>query len=173
MLKKTADRILKLNSHLVLFEKGLLCLLLFTMLFLSMWQIALRNFFSGGIFWIDHILRLCVLWIAFIGASLAFEYKKHIKIDILINVIHSSKTKAAVSVIAELATMIICLLLFIASANYIDMVSSSSRATIIKSIPDWYFRLVIPYTFLVMTIRGPLNIYRLLYPFPHDKKENE
>ena len=173
MLKKAANSILKINSHLVLFEKCLLCLLLFSMLSLSIWQIVLRNIFSGGEFWIDHILRICVLWIAFIGASLACEYKRHIKIDVLINVIRSKKTKARVSVIAELASIIICLLLFTASADYIRMASTSNRATIISVIPDWYFRLVIPYTFLVMTFRGPVNIYRLLTPSINEKPENE
>ena len=172
MFKKAADSILKINSRIVLFEKCLLCLLLFSMLSLSIWQIVLRNVFSGGIFWIDHLLRICVLWIAFIGASLAFEYKRHIKIDALINVIRSKELKAWASVVGELAAMIICLLLFIASADYIKMASTSSRATIISTIPDWYFRLVIPYTFLAMTFRGPLNIYRLLYPSIAERKEN-
>ncbi len=161
MLKRAADSLLKFNNRLVLFEKCLLCLLLFSMLCLSLWQIALRNLFSGGMFWIDHIVRICVLWIAFIGASLAFEHKRHIKIDVLHNVIRSKRNRVWIAVISEASTMIICILLFAASADYIKMASTSSRATIIPAIPDWYFRLVIPYAFLAMTFRAPVNIYRL------------
>ncbi len=171
MLRKAAGSILKFNHRLVLLEKYLLCLLLFSMLSLSIWQIVLRNIFSGGMFWIDHILRIFVLWITFIGASLAVEYKKHIKIDALINLIQSEKLKTRASVFGELAAMVICILLFSASVDYIKMASTSSRATIISAIPDWYFRLVIPYTFFIMTFRGPLNIYRLLYPTFIENKE--
>lgn len=149
------------NRQLVLFEKCLLCLFLFSMLFLSIWQIILRNFFSGGFFWIDQILRICVLWIVFTGASLAFEYKRHINIDILTNVIKSAKMNTAVSIIAQSSAMIICLILLIASIDYIRMASSNSSATIFSAIPDWYFRLIIPYCFSVMVIRAPINIYRL------------
>ncbi len=161
MLKKTADTFESINGLFVKFEKGLLCLVLFTMLFVSIWQIVLRNFFSGGMFWADHLLRVCVLWIAFIGASLAYEHKRHIKIDIFTHIIGSASVKTALAIIAELASFVICMLLLAASIEYLQMAATSSRASMHPAIPDWYFRLVIPYAFLAMTLRAPINLYKL------------
>ena len=69
------------SRYLLVFEKFFLCLLLFSMAFLSFGQVLARNLFSSGFMWIDEILRVEVLWITFVGASLAAEYGQHIKIE--------------------------------------------------------------------------------------------
>lgn len=160
-----------INRYLVVFEKCLLCFCLFFMLFLSLWQIILRNFFSGGFFWIDQILRLCVLWIAFTGASLAFQYKRHIKIDVLTAIVRPGRIKNTVSLIACLSSLVICLILFAASIEYIQMAATNRHATIIPAVPDWYFRLIIPYCFFVMTIRTLLNTDSLFNPESTDPED--
>ncbi|MCH7552365.1 TRAP transporter small permease, partial [Patescibacteria group bacterium] len=50
---------------------------------LSFSQVVLRNLFSGGILWGDILLRQLVLWVGFLGASLAVREQKHIAIDFL------------------------------------------------------------------------------------------
>ena len=50
---------------------------------LAFLQIFLRNVFTTGLAWGDLVLRNLVLWIGFIGATLATREGKHINIDIL------------------------------------------------------------------------------------------
>ncbi len=150
-----------INKWCVVFEKILLCTLLFTTIFLAFGQIVSRNLFSMGYVWVDQVLRICVLWIAFTGASLASEYKGHIKIDVMYNIINSQGTKAAIEIIAQILTMIICALLFTASVQYIMMISTDPRASLIATIPDWYYRGIIPYCFLIMTIRCFIHALKL------------
>lgn len=159
---RIAGILLRLNSLLVQAEKVTLCLLLFSMAGLSIWQIVLRNLSGGGISRIDLILRLSVLWIAFIGASLAFEYKRHIRIDVLYNLMKAERSQRYVSIIAELTALIVAILLFIASADYIHLAVTGNQATIFPLIPDWCFRLVIPYAFLAMAFRTGVNLLRLI-----------
>jgi len=64
-------------------EDALLVTLLTAMILLASTQILLRNFFDSGIVWIDPILRVLVLWLGLIGATVATRANKHIRIDLL------------------------------------------------------------------------------------------
>ena len=64
-------------------EDGLLALLLSVMIVLAGTQILMRNLFDSGFVWIDPLLRVGVLWLGLIGATVATRNNKHIRIDLL------------------------------------------------------------------------------------------
>jgi len=156
-------KLLLLNKYLKYFDRFLICVLLFSMIFLSFGQVVSRNLFSKGFIWIDIVLRIEVLWLTFIGAALATEYRQHIKIDFLSNVISSHRFKKQINIIAQVFAMLICLALFIISANYIQVISIKSSSTLFKGIPDWAFKIVIPYCFFMIFFRSLINIPRIYY----------
>lgn len=63
-------------------EEALLCLLLAAMIVLACVQIFLRTAVSGGLLWIDPLLRYLVLWSGLLGAVAATGQGKHIAIDL-------------------------------------------------------------------------------------------
>ena len=63
-------------------EEVLLCLLLAAMILLACVQIFLRTAASGGLLWIDPLLRYLVLWSGLLGAVAATGQGKHIALDI-------------------------------------------------------------------------------------------
>ena len=66
-------------------ENILLVVFVLFMIGLSFTQVILRNFFSSGFNWADMCLRNIVLWVGFIGASLATRDNRHITIDAVTN----------------------------------------------------------------------------------------
>jgi tripartite ATP-independent transporter DctM subunit len=64
-------------------EDALLVVLLSTMIVLAGTQIILRNFLDSGFVWIDPLLRVLVLWLGLLGATVATRNNKHIRIDLL------------------------------------------------------------------------------------------
>jgi TRAP-type C4-dicarboxylate transport system permease small subunit len=64
-------------------ESGLLVLLLSSMILLAAYQVIARNFFDTGILWGDSLVRVLVLWVTFIGATIASRNDEHIRIDLL------------------------------------------------------------------------------------------
>lgn len=64
-------------------ENGLLVLLLSTMILLAAYQVIARNFFDTGILWGDALVRVLVLWVTFVGATIASRNDEHIRIDLL------------------------------------------------------------------------------------------
>ena len=63
-------------------EEAVLCLLLAAMIVLACVQIFLRTAVSGGLLWIDPLLRYLVLWSGLLGAVAATGQGKHIAIDL-------------------------------------------------------------------------------------------
>lgn len=68
-------------------ERGVLTLLLISLIVFSFLQIILRNFFRTGLIWIDPLLRNFVLWIAFLGSFAATAAGRHIAIDVFSRVL--------------------------------------------------------------------------------------
>jgi len=64
-------------------EEKVLCLLLAAMIVLACLQIFLRTVCSGGLLWIDPLLRYLVLWCGLLGAVSATSQGKHIALDII------------------------------------------------------------------------------------------
>lgn len=64
-------------------ESGLLVFLLSSMILLAAYQVIARNFFDTGILWGDALVRVLVLWVTFIGATIASRNDEHIRIDLL------------------------------------------------------------------------------------------
>ena len=151
------------NRYLVLFEKIVLAILLFSMIVLSFGQVVARNIFSTGFIWIDQVLRLDVLWVAFLGAALATEYHQHIKIDFLASLIRSESSKNLIITGANIFAFLICCLLLIVSSRYIYIVSSDMTSTVLVGIPDWLFQLIIPYCFFVASLRIFINMSNMLF----------
>ena len=61
----------KIDEIIAGLETALITVILSLMIILSFGQVVLRNFFNESILWGDIFLRQMVLWVGFIGASLA------------------------------------------------------------------------------------------------------
>ena len=73
----------RLAAGLRFVENGLLVVLLGGMILLAAYQVVARNFFETGILWGDALVRILVLWVTFIGATIASRNDEHIRIDLL------------------------------------------------------------------------------------------
>ena len=101
-------RILKnIDSWISKFETVILVVVLSTMVILAFLQVVLRNLFSEGILWGDTFLRHLVLWVGFLGASLATREKKHINIDLFTR-FFKGKAKSFIVSIVNLFAAVVC-----------------------------------------------------------------
>ena len=140
-----------INNILAKIESVLLIIILFSMILLAFLQVILRNFFSTSIFWGDTLLRHLVLWIAFIGASLATRENRHINIDVLSRSL-SKSVKRIISIIVNLFASTICFFLLKASITFLKY-EKESGSTLIKEIPIWIFQIIIAIGFGLMMLR--------------------
>lgn len=143
--------ITSINNLIAKIESVLLIIILFSMILLAFLQVILRNFFSTSIFWGDTLLRHLVLWIAFIGASLATKENRHINIDVLSRML-SKPAKRAAAIIVNLFAASVCFFLMKASITFLKY-EKESGSTLFADIPVWVFQIIIAFGFGLMMLR--------------------
>lgn len=153
--------IIRLNNILAIAEKSFLIFILTTMILLAFLQVFLRNFFSTSLLWGDTLLRHLVLWVGFLGASLAAKEGKHINIDVLSRVLPSS-WKRSVSVIVNLFSGTVCFFLMRAAITFIEYEKESS-ATLFGNVPIWIFQSIIVIGFGLLMFRFFMSALELLF----------
>jgi len=139
------------DNWIARFESILLVIVLSMMVLLAFLQVVLRNLFSEGILWGDTFLRHLVLWVGFLGASLATREKKHINIDLFTR-FFKGKAKALILSVTNLFAATVCWYLTSAAWTFV-MDERAYNSIIFNDIPAWYFQIIIPVGFLLMTFR--------------------
>jgi C4-dicarboxylate transporter DctQ subunit len=141
-------------------EQVLLIAFLAFIILIAFLQIVLRNFFFTGLDWGDAMVRNLVLWIGFIGATLATKEGKHINIDVVSRWL-PSLGKNVVALVTHLFSFCICCLLAYAAIKFIKNEVQMEKMTFLN-IPAWVPELILPFTFLLMAFRFGLRSFRNL-----------
>lgn len=139
----------KLNYRLYKFQQFFVVVLFMLLLAIAFLQVVLRLFFRSGIESADSIIRYLVLWVGFLGASLATYKNRHINIDVA-SQFFKKLNKKLVSLIVYFISLSMSFLFLAASIIFIiNELNSSSK---IIFIPVWVLELVLPFSFLFIML---------------------
>jgi len=133
------------------FEDILLVVLLSSMVLLASTQILLRNLFEFGLVWADPLLRIMVLWLGMIGATVASRDNRHIHID-LVSHFFSKTAYLLIQTFVGQFTSWVCLLVAWNGAHWVRL-DFVDGLTGILGIPAWALEIIIPITFALIGIR--------------------
>ncbi|MBU0993221.1 MAG: TRAP transporter small permease [Proteobacteria bacterium] len=161
-MKKLTDILEMVDGHIASMEKWLICISVITMISIAFGQVVLRNTLSMGFLWVEHLTRILILWVTFLGASTASREKRHISMDLLTRYVSEPKQKVF-SIISSLTVGVCCFLLFMTSVSYIHIQMDSHVSNIWPGAPDWVFLLVIPYFFMITMFRSLLQIKNVYF----------
>jgi C4-dicarboxylate transporter DctQ subunit len=152
----------RIDTVVARFEGWLLILFLSLMVFLTFLQVILRSLFiyahmgwandlMGSLDWAEPFVRLLVLWVTFLGASLVTGENRHIKIDLLTQVIPVS-WRPPLDVLLSLAGALVAALMFKASLFYVST-EMSFGGKLFLNVPNWIGQLILPAGFLLIGFR--------------------
>jgi C4-dicarboxylate transporter DctQ subunit len=170
----------RIDTAIARFEGWLLILFLSLMVFLTFLQVFLRSLFiyahmgwandlMGSLDWAEPFVRLLVLWVTFLGASLVTGENKHIKIDLLSQILPLS-WRPPLDVLLSLAGALVAALMFKASLFYVST-EMSFGGKLFLNVPNWIGQLILPagflligFRFLVRSLSSALGILRRTMP---------
>ena len=132
-------------------EDALLVVLLSSMLALASLQIFLRNFFDAGLVWADPLLRVMVLWLGLIGATVATRDNKHIRIDLLSRFFERNTHRLIQAVIGQISAWT-CLVIAWYGMTWIRM-DFADGFTGVAGIPAWMLEVIVPLSFGLIGLR--------------------
>jgi TRAP-type C4-dicarboxylate transport system permease small subunit len=115
-------------------------------------------YFPNGLLWGPTFALCCMLWIGFLGASLATYEKRHLALEMGEKIWPKPifhYVKALSLVVAGLMAIFLCYLAYLSVKDYRAAWVFNPRAgnLLPTSIPKWTMLLVLPYAFTVMTVR--------------------
>ncbi len=142
----------KIFDKIAAFEKGLVAVCLAFMVILVLAQIALRNLFNSGIPGGDSMVKHMVLWVGFLGAGLATRDGNHVRIDVASKIL-PRMIKPFAQIMADVFSLGICILLFIAAYQFVVGEYHTGAALPFMEIPVWLMEVIIPIGFLTITVR--------------------
>ena len=150
----------RMDQWLGKLEQVFLTIFLSLMILLAFWQIVLRNLLSTGLPWGDTLVRYLVLWVGFIGASLAAREGKHIQIDVALQWMPGIG-KDILQFITNLFSAFICGVLAFAAYRFIQNEAMMGDVSAL-GFPVWFLQVIIPVTFALMTLRFGVKSFREL-----------
>lgn len=161
------------ERNLAKLEGWFIVALLSEMVALTLAQVLLRNLhihgrihqanlLLGQIDWAEPLVRLSVLWVTFLGASVLTAENRHIRIDLLAPVL-PTRWAPCRETIVSIAAAVVCGLLFSASLQYVE-VEYHSGTTLFLGIPSWVTQLILPMGFLLILLRF---LFRAAEEFAH------
>lgn len=146
-----------LNTGIIKLEKVLVCTCVLVMISIAFGQVILRNTLSMGFLWVEHLTRILILWVTFLGASLASNEGKHISMDLITRYATGNKRKIF-ETLSSVIVIVCCYLLFMTSLDYIEIQRINHVSQIWPGTPDWIYLLVMPYFFIITLFRNLLHI---------------
>ena len=132
-------------------EDGLLVLLLAIMIVLAGTQILLRNLFDSGFVWIDPLLRVLVLWLSLLGATVATRHNKHIRIDLLSRYFKRN-THRLIQVVVGQVSAWTCLVIAWYGLDWIRL-DYDDGVTWFGDVPAWTVEIIVPLAFALIGLR--------------------
>lgn len=136
-------------------ENALLIFMLALMVALAAAQIVLRNFMDTSIQGADQMLRLLVLWVAFLGAVAASREGKHIHVDAISRWL-PGRIKPGVVALTDFFTLVVCLVLTWQALRFIHSARISGEMAF-GSLPVWIAALILPLAFTLIALRYGLR----------------
>ena len=154
--------ILSINNTLKRIEKWLVVTFLSCMVFFTFLNVILRALYThfqlqwangilGRMDWTESFVRLLVLWITFLGASLLTDDNKHIKID-LMQALLPEKWLPVREALLSLVCVFISALMLKASFSYIRM-EMEYGGSLFLGLPVWIGQIILPAGFSIILFR--------------------
>ena len=144
-------------------EAALLVFLLSTMIVLAFLQIVSRNLFDSGFLWIDPTLRVLVLWLGLVGATVATRDNKHIRID-LFHSVFKKNTHRVIQSGVNLFSSVVCLLIGWFGLQWIRW-DYEDGTIAFAGIPAWMLEVIVPLAFTLIGLRYFVKSGALLRDF--------
>ena len=151
-----------IDKRLVSLERWVIISFLSLMVIFTFIQVCLRGLYTHGhvqwanelmgrIDWSEPLVRLLVLWLTFLGASLITGENKHIKID-LFSTLLPKKWRPVREFIISIVCVIISATMLFVCAGYVK-IEMQFGGTLFLSLPSWIGELILPVGFALILFR--------------------
>ena len=149
----------KLLSH---FEEILIGSFILSASIILFANVVARYVFNLGFAWAEELVRYQIVWMVFIGASLAARQGIHIGVDILVKMAPRRLAKL-ITLVINAISVVFCVVVLYYGAELTMQAKEFGQVSAALQVPMWVVQLAIPMGAGLMAIRFTQNFYRTLF----------
>lgn len=142
----------RFDAFLARGERALLVVLFAAMAVLAASSVTLRALGAGGLPATEELVRMGVMWLAFVGGSLSTRGRAHIHLDLLERAL-DVRTKAWFDAMGSILSAAMMAVLCKAAFFYVDAERSFGERSPSLSIPLWLVKAILPVALALVAIR--------------------
>lgn len=131
---------------------------------LAFLNVVLRYVFHSPLNWAGELVRLMIVWAAFVGSSIALRKSTHIRVNIIVNIL-PAKAKKWVIVFANVIGLVFCLFLIWQGSILAMKVFDKGQTSIDMGISMAWLYLSLPVGSTFVAIRFVQLIFNTIYKF--------
>ncbi|GEK32000.1 hypothetical protein KZO01_23090 [Kurthia zopfii] len=158
-------QLLKILDHA---ERAAITIMMMVMVILIFVQVFTRYVMSDSLGWTEEASRYLFIWLIFLSIGIAFVDKKHISIDILLDVLPTIVQKIIMQ-ISYIILMILSIFLLKQGLDLVENLQQFSQKSSTLQIPMWVVYLSLPVGFGIAFLRL-IHVSILLYIDRPDKE---
>ncbi len=125
-----------------------IAVLLSGMLVIALMQVLTRYVFNFSFAWSEELLRLAMLWAAFLAASLGVKQSKHIGLDLVINRV-PEPARARIRILMSCVVLILLGVFWFLTAQLTVFMADMVSPILQISKAVWYLSVLVGFTFMV------------------------
>ena len=157
----------RLNEYSHSLEELLIGGLLATASVILFANVVARYIFNWGVPWADELVRYEIVWMVFIGGSVAARMGIHIGIDILAT-FSPKQIRPVILLVINAISLTFCLFLVIMGSDLVAQTKMFGQVTPALQIPMWVVQMAIPVGGALMALRF---FQRLIVTWRNDSGE--
>lgn len=145
-----------LDEHLEM----MICLpMLVVMSIVIFFQVIMRYVFSNSLSWSEELSCYLFVWLSFLGCSYGIKAGKHMRVDVLINVL-PEKISAVLSILADLMFFVFAVLMVVYGISMVETFAQTGQRAAGIYVPTWLLYFSCPLGMAVSAIRLIQNIVK-------------
>ena len=141
-----------LDNFFAKIEKIFLVIGVSVMILVVFFDIILRELFDGGFIWAKELAAFLMIWVGFVGASLAAKENKHIVVGIP-EKLFPKKVLPYVSLFASVIIFTVTILIAYLGFNYVLETKEFGETSLVLNIPLWIVQIIIPASLVIIAFR--------------------
>ena len=142
----------RLNEYSHRLEEILIGAMLATASLILFANVVARYVFNWGVPWVEELVRYEIVWMVFIGGSVAARKGIHIGVDILLN-FSPPAFRRPLAVTINAISFAFCLFLLVTGGDFVAQTKMFGQVTPALQVPMWAVQTAIPLGGGLMAVR--------------------
>ena len=149
----------KLDAAVTRAEEVLIGFLLISASFVLFINVVARYGFNDSLPWAEELTRYAIVWMVFIGSSLAARKGAHISVDVLWRVLGDHPARKVLVVSVDILCVLFSFFLVVFGWDLVAQAREFGQITASLQVPLWTVQLAIPVGGALMAVRFAQHLF--------------